>query len=494
MTTGPIGTIEPLSPKGVEQSVLGRCMEAPAVVGIIRGVLPTPDRFSDPRHQVIYAALIELAERGDPTDAQALKDHLEQSGNLAQAGGALYLLEVYQAGQYAIDPTLQARIVAREASLRRVAAALDRGQAWIGNPAHRDDLPALLAAIRDEAAQALADVTETSTREADPFINGAAFVLDAPAEVPAIWGRGSSVLWARGEALMIVGGNGVGKTTLAHQLVAARLGIRTDDVLGYPIVPGARRVLYLACDRPRQIARAMQRLFTAQDRDILTERLVVWQGPPPYDFAKNTDTLAQMCEKAGADTVVVDSLKDVAVGLSDDQVGAAYNRARQKAIAEGVEVIELHHQKKAGTGGGTPNTLSDVYGSVWITAGAGSVILLEGKSGDPIVAFKHLKQPADAVGPFRVVHDHETGLSTVEGTVDLLTLARNFPHGMAPKAAAMHLFDTDDPSRSEIEKARRKLDKLVSDGLMVVKDGAHTGRGSPPKLYFRVALREVAIL
>jgi hypothetical protein len=40
-----------------------------------------------------------------------------------------------------------------------------------------------------------------------------------------------------------------------------------------------------------------------------------------------------LCEDADADTVVVDSLKDAAIGLSHDDVGSAYNRARQIAIA-----------------------------------------------------------------------------------------------------------------------------------------------------------------
>ncbi len=318
------------------------------------------------------------------------------------------------------------------------------------------------------------------------FVSGAEFVLDTPAEVPALWGRSPGVLWAPGEALMVVGPNGVGKTTLAHQLVAGRLGI-LDTVLGYPIEQGERRVLYLACDRPRQIARAMQRLFTEEHRDVLAERLVVWRGPPPHDFAKNTQLLAQMCEAAGADTVIVDSLKDVAIGLSTDEVGAAYNRARQLAIQGGVEVAEMHHQKKAGSNGGPPDTLADVYGSTWITSGAGSVILLWGEAGDPIVGFKHLKQPSDTVGPFKVLHDHETGRSAVADAVDLLMLARHFPYGMTLQVAAQRLFDREKPTRAEIEKARRKLDRLVKDGHMLVKEGA---KGGEQARYYLVSLLE----
>jgi hypothetical protein len=37
----------------------------------------------------------------------------------------------------------------------------------------------------------------------------------------------------------------------------------------------------------------------------------------------------------------------------------------------------------------------------WLTSGAGSVILLNGQPGDPIVSLHHLKQPAAAVGPLQ---------------------------------------------------------------------------------------------
>src|SRR4051794_35137540 len=79
--------------------------------------------------------------------------------------------------------------------------------------------------------------------------NGASFVLDAPSDVPAIWGTGTEVLWADGEALTIVGSQGVGKSTIIQQLVRARLGVGNGEVLGYPVEPGSGRVLYLACDR-----------------------------------------------------------------------------------------------------------------------------------------------------------------------------------------------------------------------------------------------------
>ncbi|HEX4473998.1 MAG TPA: AAA family ATPase, partial [Polyangiaceae bacterium] len=159
---------------------------------------------------------------------------------------------------------------------------------------------------------------EESSAEADTqVLTGGAFLWDLDTDLAARWGVGSSVLWASGESLMLVGPPGTGKTTLAAQIVAGLVGLR-DDVLDFPIVP-ARRVLYLAMDRPKQIARAMRRTFNRAERAALDERLVVRRGPLPVDLVKNPRALVDLAHKLECDVVVVDSLKDAAVKLSDDE-------------------------------------------------------------------------------------------------------------------------------------------------------------------------------
>lgn len=339
-----------------------------------------------------------------------------------------------------------------------------------------------------DAEAAAARLAEQRERGVERLVDGASFVLDAPDTVPAVWGGGDEVLWAQGESLLLVGPPGVGKTTLAQQVVAGRLGVfRT--VLGYPVAPTQGRLLYLACDRPPQIARSLRRLLSAEHEELLRERLVVWKGPPPADLARNPDVLRQLCADVGAGTVVVDSLKDVALGLSEDEVGAGYNAARQRALAEGVEVLELHHQTKRGGGGtGLPTSLADVYGSGWITAGAGSVVLLWGAAGDPVVELRHLKQPADDVGPFRIEHDHVRGVSGLwrppaQAPVELA--AR--PSGLTVVEYAAMLYGNGEPSPSDLERARRKLGKLVADGELVTEERAPGTSGGRPTTVYRAA-------
>lgn len=301
------------------------------------------------------------------------------------------------------------------------------------------------------------------------LVDGADFLDRWGATVPAVWGEGSNVLWAEGESLVVAGSQGVGKTLLTGQLVRARLGL-CPAVLGLPVAAGMRNVLYLAMDRPRQVARLLRRVLARDNPDTYRGRLVVWPGPPLEDVAQHPNLLAQMAEAADADTVVVDSIKDAAVGLSDDAVGAGYNRARQRLSLTGAQVIEQHHLIKKNALGGPPKELADVYGSVWLTAGAGSVVVLHGKAGDAVVTLIHLKPPAEIlVGPWQVLHDPLKGVSAVVEDVDLVDLAYR-QSGITARVAAVVLGADPDPDRNAVEKARRKLDALVEKGLLTRSD------------------------
>lgn len=309
------------------------------------------------------------------------------------------------------------------------------------------------------------------------MVGGGSFLLDIPDAVPAIWGSEDDVLWAEGEALTLCGTPGVGKTTLAGQLVRAR--ILGGYVLGLRVRKG-RRVLYLAMDRPKQIARALRRTLGDIDRETLDASLVVWKGPPLKDIARHPKLLLTLAEAADADTIVVDSLKDAAIGLTDDEVGAGYNRARQYCTASGVEVLELHHMVKRGANGAPPTTLADLYGSVWISSGSGSVVLLHGNAGDPLVEFRQLKPVVAEVGPWRIAHDHEAGVSTIAHEVDLLVLAKHSKAaGITAKDAAGAIWGSN-PSPADIQRARRRLEKLARSGELVEVPGSVGGATKQP--------------
>lgn len=315
--------------------------------------------------------------------------------------------------------------------------------------------------LRDvEAEMEVPPITPVASER---LVDGAVFILDAPEKVPAIWGRDDGVLWPKGEPFLLVGPDGVGKGTIAQQLALGLAGVpRALDFLGLPVnmVPGG--VLYVAADRPNQIARSFRRMVGEDDRALLSAGVSVWRGPLPFDLGSEPGELVPWLREREQKVCILDSLGALLRDPASDEAGSGVFRALMDATAEGYEVCCLYHPRKPEQG--APNrvqTVADVYGSRWITAGAGSVLYLDGQPGDLIVKARHLKQPAGEVGPLTLKHDHEAGKTDLYETPDLVDLAGI---GITVKDAAASLFDTADPSANEIEKARRRLDKLADRG------------------------------
>jgi hypothetical protein len=355
------------------------------------------------------------------------------------------------------------------------AAAIASGQ--------QHQAPGTAAASPDATAAPPEEFDEPDGRKLKSF---AQFVLDDNATIEPLWGEHDEILWASGEGLIIAGGIGAGKTTLMVQLLSARLGI-TDQVLGYPVTPTDTKCLYLAMDRPSQIRRAMRRLFKEPDREAL-ERGHVWEGPPPSDVAKRPSILLELCQQAGADTLFIDSLKDAAIRLSDDEVGSAVNRALQLCVANGVQTVSNHHNRKAQGDNKRPNKLDDLYGSTWIASGAGSVIYLFGSPGDSHVELIHLKQPAGIVGPLNLEHDHEAGTTTARATWDPLAFLRHLPTQTADShAAAQAMTGKTMVTRPDTRKAQRVLERLVKRGLVqMVSKGGQGGTGGSARTQYQL--------
>lgn len=294
---------------------------------------------------------------------------------------------------------------------------------------------------------------------------GGSWIFDRPETVPAIWGEGDEVAWAEGETLMLVGPDGAGKTALAHQITSRLIGIDTSPLLGLHIEQRAR-VLYLALDRPAQAARAFKRIVGTMDRAVLDDRLKVIDHPIGM-LDEDPGLLLKLSKNAGCDTVIVDSVKDAILEPSTEKSGQAVKASYQMAIAQGVEVCLLHHDRKAQQDGKRKLLrLSDVYGSRFLVAGCGSVISLNGGSGDPVIDLRHLKQPMAEVGPLTVALNFETGGFTLYDSVDLLAIIQGANHGITAQDAAKLLYGTDNPTKAERERARRKLKVLVGKGLV----------------------------
>ncbi|MFZ3499186.1 DnaB-like helicase N-terminal domain-containing protein [Streptomyces sp. 5.8] len=473
-----------------EAAVLGACMFSAEIIDAVRNLLEGPD-FYRPAHETVWRAILALRSEDKPTDPIVLADRLREQDDLNRIGGASYLHQLAQATPSVGGAIHYAGIVRRKADLRRLrASGMRTVQRTMEPGADPDSIRSEVAAeVRAEGERALASGQGRLSR----FItDGWSFVTESGADTDPLWGTREQTAWSSGESLMIVGAPGVGKTTLAHQVIFARLGL-ADSVLDMPVAPG-KRVLYLALDRYKQIARALARRIQPEHETRLRDGLAVWQGPLPATLDKEPDLLADLANAHGADTIVIDSLKDAVSTLVDDALGVAYNNARQRAMREGVEVLELHHQRKAGEG--TPRaqkpTLDRVYGSTHIVSGAGSVLYVGGEAGDLAVTLHHLKTPTGEIGPLQVIHDHERGTTSVDPALDPVEILRKRPDGLTVRELALIQSGENNPDRAATEKARRTLDRLVKTGLAVKAEGAAGGSGGGQQARYRASVRHIS--
>jgi replicative DNA helicase len=71
-------------------------------------------------HQKIYAAVIDLFDKGEPVDLVTLANNLKEKGQLDAIGGASYLARLVDAIPLAVNAQNYAKIIADKASLRRL--------------------------------------------------------------------------------------------------------------------------------------------------------------------------------------------------------------------------------------------------------------------------------------------------------------------------------------------------------------------------------------
>ena len=280
----------------------------------------------------------------------------------------------------------------------------------------------------------------------------------------------------RRQPTIIGGPTGTGKTTLGQHLLLGAIGAPGfATLLGWPVAALDKGyALYLAADRPDQARLAMRRLLTSDDQwDTVDKRLKVWPGPPPASIAADPLLLHKMCAEAGARFLLVDSLKDCALQLSDDRISGAVNEAHQHVIAGGCDVVALHHpRKRSRDNPDTRLTIDDLYGGAWLAAGAGSVILLNREP--TCIEAVQVKSANGHDIEFRYTMDSTTGV-LIGGAIDeVLAAVIAGVTGIQTTAVARVVHRVADPTRAQVEGVRRQLRRLEESGLI-------HGVGSGPK-------------
>jgi len=100
-----------------EMALLGSMMREKMAIAEVASIVESAD-FYRPAHGLLYSAMLDMWERGEPLDIVTLTAHLRQSGGLEECGGQGYLVDVYDSTPTSANALYYARIVKEKALLR----------------------------------------------------------------------------------------------------------------------------------------------------------------------------------------------------------------------------------------------------------------------------------------------------------------------------------------------------------------------------------------
>jgi replicative DNA helicase len=103
-----------------EQCTVGGMMMSKEAIADVLEIISPADHYR-PAHTMIHEAILDLYSRGEPADAVSVANELTKRGELARAGGALYLHTCMAGVPTAANAGYYARIVKEKSTLRKLA-------------------------------------------------------------------------------------------------------------------------------------------------------------------------------------------------------------------------------------------------------------------------------------------------------------------------------------------------------------------------------------
>jgi hypothetical protein len=259
-----------------EQGLIGSLLIRPAMLGEVSTQV-VPEDFLRPHLRNVYVAMLALWGRGIHPTMESVADELSSAGLLDAVGGNPELVSIVASTSSPVPAHYVPVIL--EASLRRRAALrCQQAQEAIADPR-------LSAVDAVEAARELLATIDVPT--------------DAPSEavdLPTFVAGDDSYDWLvpdlieRGDRLLIVAAEGVGKTMLARQLaVCCSVGIHPFSGRSFNAV----KVLMVDLENPVALARRKLRPMHAKARQLRPQadhsRMSVVCRPGGLDVTNRAD-------------------------------------------------------------------------------------------------------------------------------------------------------------------------------------------------------------
>ncbi len=149
-----LGRVPPQSLEA-ERALLGSLLLKPDAIHDVSDLV-RPDSFYAEKHRIIFSAMRDLSERGEPIDQLTLSERLQNQGTLERAGGRSYLAELVNAATSPGNVSHYAELVSRKHLMR----ALIDASYTIGESAYDEGREAM--EVLDEAEKAIYAIGNSS--------------------------------------------------------------------------------------------------------------------------------------------------------------------------------------------------------------------------------------------------------------------------------------------------------------------------------------------
>ena len=419
------------------------------------------------RHGLVYRAIVELAEAGQPTDAIAVVDRLERRGELDRAGGKKAIHELAALAPATGNAAHWARIVrdvAVDRRAARLAAALDAAAANGGVRDHPELLEQLEQFLRDQERDEAAPARELVLRPIEEFA-----AVREPGAEPLASATGGGVLIPSNGLVIVFGDGGAGKSTLVLDLCfALAAGRRWLDLVD---VPRPLRIAVIENEGAREeLRRKLERKLAATGAR-LDGRIRVLEEPwEAFTFADTGQrrALAAALVDQQIDLLVVGPLTSVGMegGGTPDEIRRFEQllREQRELVDRSFAILLVHHENRQGQISGAwervPDTLIHVTGqghgrtrvfwkkARWASAMHGTTTHLVWADGESYTVEARPEVTADSIAD------------------GLLAAARAMPGTSWTKIRELKV-DGQPVVRGKGEELAKVRDRLLAEGLLV---------------------------
>ena len=343
-----------------EQSVLGSMMIAPDSWDKVAEIVVEED-FYNRSHRLVFAAIIKLLGNNQSVDTVTVKDTLEQSGLLEEAGGFSYLIELAKNTPSAANVSAYANVI-RERAVVRELIGVAHDIADVGyNPEGRDS-----ADILDLAESKVFEIAEKRTGENEGPKDVTAVLTKTVNRLDELVKQGQEITGVstgysdldektsglqRSDLIIVAARPSMGKTTFAMNLCENAMMLQDLPVLVFSLEMPAEQIMMrmlASLSRVNQTnirtaqlddeewARMSGTIKTLKEKDNLF--IDDSSGLTPMELRTRARKIAR--DKGGISLIMVDYLQLMRVpSLSDNRTLEIAEISRSlKALAKELEV------------------------------------------------------------------------------------------------------------------------------------------------------------